>query len=162
MAIYLPHYIYAYIASINKPMFIFAPKTWIHWACTIIHISFWEYAERSRGIACLLSHSVACHHCWHWYWGGEWGVPTASVNWECSFCRPCFCSNHDDVLKWKHFPHYWAFVRWIHWSPVNSSRHWRGVLFSFKCAWINGCETNRKAGDLRRHRADYDVTVMSL
>ena len=27
---------------------------------------------------------------------------------------------HDDVIKWKHFPHYWPFVRGIHWSPVNS------------------------------------------
>ena len=26
--------------------------------------------------------------------------------------------NHDDVIKWKHFPRYWPFVRWIHWS------HW--------------------------------------
>ena len=27
---------------------------------------------------------------------------------------------HDDVIKWKHFPRYWPFVRGIHWSPVNS------------------------------------------
>ena len=26
----------------------------------------------------------------------------------------------DDVIKWKHFPRYWAFVRGIHRSPVNS------------------------------------------
>ena len=24
---------------------------------------------------------------------------------------------HDDVIKWKHFPHYWPFVRGIHRSP---------------------------------------------
>ena len=29
---------------------------------------------------------------------------------------------HDDVIKWKHFPHHWPFVREIHWSPVNSQR----------------------------------------
>ena len=28
--------------------------------------------------------------------------------------------SHDDVIKWKHFPHYWPFVRGIHRSPVNS------------------------------------------
>ena len=28
---------------------------------------------------------------------------------------------HDDVIKWKHFPRYWTFVRGIHRSPVNSS-----------------------------------------
>ena len=27
---------------------------------------------------------------------------------------------HDDVIKWKHFPHYWPFVGGIHRSPVNS------------------------------------------
>ena len=27
---------------------------------------------------------------------------------------------HDDVVKWKHFPRYWPFVRGIHRSPVNS------------------------------------------
>ena len=26
---------------------------------------------------------------------------------------------HDDVIKWNHFPRYWAFVRGIHRSPVN-------------------------------------------
>ena len=28
--------------------------------------------------------------------------------------------NHDDVIKWKHFPRYWTFVKGIHQSPVNS------------------------------------------
>ena len=27
---------------------------------------------------------------------------------------------HGDVIKWKHFPRYWPFVRGIHWSLVNS------------------------------------------
>ena len=27
---------------------------------------------------------------------------------------------HDDVIKWRHFPRYWPFVRGIHRSPVNS------------------------------------------
>ena len=37
---------------------------------------------------------------------------------------------HDDVIKWKHFPRYWPFVRGIHRSPVNSSHkgQWRGAL----------------------------------
>ena len=29
-------------------------------------------------------------------------------------------SNHDDVIKWKHFLCYWPFVRGIHRSPMNS------------------------------------------
>ena len=35
-----------------------------------------------------------------------------------------------------------------------------GVFFFFICAWINGWVSNGEAGDLRRHRAHYDVTVM--
>ena len=41
------------------------------------------------------------------------------------------------------------------------SGQWRGALmFSLICAWTNGCANNRDAGDLRCHRAHYDVTVM--
>ena len=32
----------------------------------------------------------------------------------------CCMQNHDDVIKWNHFPHYWPFVRGIHrsrWIP---------------------------------------------
>ena len=32
--------------------------------------------------------------------------------------------------------------------------------FSLICTWINGWVNNGKAGDLRRHRAHYDITVM--
>ena len=47
---------------------------------------------------------------------------------------------HDGVIKWKHFPRYWTFVRGIHRSPVNSPHkgQWRGALmFSLICVWIN-------------------------
>ena len=70
---------------------------------------------------------------------------------------------HDDVMKWKHFPRYWPFVWGIHRSPVNSPHkgQWRGALmFSLICVGINGWVNNRKAGDLRRYRAHYDVIVM--
>ena len=46
-------------------------------------------------------------------------------------------TRHDDVTKWKHFPR-----------------------FYFICSWINGWVNNREAGDLRRHRAHYDVIVI--
>ena len=70
---------------------------------------------------------------------------------------------HDDVSKWKHFPRYWPFVRGIHQSPVNSPHkgQWRrALMFSLICAWINGWVNNCEAGDLRHHRAHYDVIVM--
>ena len=48
--------------------------------------------------------------------------------------RSCYCCganegslrdglNHDDVIIWKYFPHYWPFVRGIHPSPVNSPHY---------------------------------------
>ena len=67
---------------------------------------------------------------------------------------------HDDVIKWKHFPRYWPFVRGIHRSPVNSPHkgQWRGALmFSLIYAWINDWVNNCEAGDLRRQRGHYDV-----
>ena len=67
------------------------------------------------------------------------------------------------MTSWKHFGRYWCFVQGIHRSPVNSHHkgQWRGALmFSLICAWINGWVNNREAGDLRRHRAHYDVIVM--
>ena len=75
--------------------------------------------------------------------------------------------NHDDVIKWKHFPRYWPFVRGFHRSPVNSPHkdQWRGALmFSLICTRIctriNGWVNNGEADDLRRYRVHYDVTVM--
>ena len=72
-------------------------------------------------------------------------------------------TGHDDVIKWKHFPRYWPFVRGIHRWPVNSPHKWpvtRSFDVPLICASINGWVTNRDAGDLRRHRTHYDVIVM--
>ena len=64
-----------------------------------------------------------------------------------------FICTHDDVIKWKHFPRYWPFVRGIHRCPVNSPHkgQWRGALMlSVICAlnkrlskqsWGWRCET---------------------
>ena len=71
---------------------------------------------------------------------------------------------HDDVIKWKHFPRYWPFVRGIHRSPVNSPHkgQWRGALmFYLICARINGWVHNGEAGNMRRYRVHYGVTVMA-
>ena len=67
----------------------------------------------------------------------------------------------DDVIKWKHFPRYWPFVRGIHRSPVNSPHkgQWHGALmFSLICIWINVWVNNCEAGDLRHYRGHYVVT----
>ena len=80
-----------------------------------------------------------------------------TFNWSNFGVCGCF---HDDIIKWKHFPFYWTFVRGIHRSPDTSPHkgQWRGALmFSLICAWTNGWGS----GDLRRHCAHYDVTVMT-
>ena len=67
---------------------------------------------------------------------------------------------HDDVIKWKHFLHYWGFARGFHGSLLYSPHkgQWcRALRFSLICAWTNG----RDAGDRRCHHAYYDVTVMN-
>ena len=86
----------------------------------------------------------------------------------------CFCTIFFSIFAgpiplfpwWRHHKHflrYWPFVRGIHRSPVNSPHEgqWRGALmFSLICARINSWVNNGEAGDLRRHRAHYDVIVM--
>ena len=56
--------------------------------------------------------------------------------------RPVICEchvmafKHDDVIKWKHFPRYWPFVRRIHGSPVDSPHKGKGhraFMFSLIC-----------------------------
>ena len=84
--------------------------------------------------------------------------------------KPCSTAspiqwNHHDVIKWKPFPCYWPFVREIHRLSVDSSRksQWRmALMFTLICAWSNGWANNRDAGDLRQHRAHYDVTLRYL
>ena len=52
-----------------------------------------------------------------------------------------------------------------HRSPVDPPHkgRWRGALMSsLICTWTNGWVNNREAGNLRRRRTHYDVTVMWL
>ena len=51
---------------------------------------------------------------------------------------------HDDVIKWKHFPRYRPLVRGIHRSPVNSPHKVQGrgtLMFSLTCASTNSWVT---------------------
>ena len=93
-------------------------------------------------------------------------VEPCSRNATFCHCSPeikIVCRTHDDVIKWKHFPRYWPFVRGIHRSPVNSSHkgQWRGALmFSLICAWIDDKANSREAGGSRRYPTHCDVIVM--
>ena len=60
-------------------------------------------------------------------------------------CEVISQAQHDDVIEWN--------------SPHKGQR--RGALmFSLIRAWINGWVNSDEAGDLRRHDAHYDITVM--
>ena len=70
---------------------------------------------------------------------------------------------------WRHqmerIPRNWPFVRGIHRPSMNSPHkgQWCGALMlSLICAWLNGWVNIREAGDLRRHRAHYDVIVILI
>ena len=69
---------------------------------------------------------------------------------------------HADIIKWKHIPRYWSFVRGIHRHRWISAQ--RPVTRSFDIflifTWFNGWVNNREDGDLRRHSAHYDVILM--
>ena len=102
-----------------------------------------------------LTHIVRGHD----YSGQTWSILSAAAL-SPSVVKPLI---HDDVIKWKHFPRNWPFVREIHRSPVNFPHkgQWRGALmFSLIYARINDSVNNHEAGDLRRQHGHYDVIVM--
>ena len=118
----------------------------------------------------------------HWSWlvmnqlSGCWVTVSANLSWPDSwpegtdgdnsivllfFFRKgdnkCRWQTHDDVIKWKHFPRYWPF------SLVNSPHKASDAelwCFLWSASWINGGVNNREAGDLGRHLAHHDITVM--
>ena len=71
------------------------------------------------------------------------------------------------VSWWRHqlqtFSALFVLVQSIHRSPVNSPHkgQWPGAfMFSLIYTWTSGWVNNQDAGDLRRHRAHCDVTIM--
>ena len=123
--------------------------------------SVWKQQEKPRmrkmHSTCLLQETWHWHHFhfshrqdpWHpqqryilpFYW--------TTLPWE--------WLNHDNIIKCKHFPRCWPFVRWMPRSQVDSIHkcQWRETLiFSLSCAWTNGWANNRD-------RTHY-ITVTSL
>ena len=43
---------------------------------------------------------------------------------------------HDDVIKWKHFPHYWSFVRGTQLSLVNSVYFHIDAVIEYQLSWL--------------------------
>ena len=80
-------------------------------------------------------------------WGDQALVPV--ISWfhhrkGAVFALPVLCAGNSPII-----------------GEFHSQRPWRGALmFSLICAWINRWANNREAGDLRRHQAHYDVSVI--
>ena len=98
----------------------------------------WEHSDQ-------IVFSWRCQWPWHHNHLGKtitiWTAPSLDVD----MTKAIGWHQHDDVIKWKHFPRYWPFVRAIHRSPVNSPHkgQWRGTLmFSSVCVWKNGWVNN--------------------
>ena len=81
---------------------------------------------------------------------------------KCEWIFYDFQNNHDDIIKWKYFPRYWTFLGesigtggFPSQKPVTRSSD---VFFDMRLNknWAN----NWQAGDLKRHRAHYDVIIM--
>ena len=78
-------------------------------------------------------------------------------------CQTNVALFHDDVIIWNIFRVTGPFVRGIHRSPANPLHkgQWsEALMFSLICTWTNGWVNDQGAGDLRRHRAHYNVTIM--
>ena len=109
---------------------------------------FAELEEKSHPFSPLMSSAMKKHtdkgltiaiDSFHWYMLSCFILSLCSLNnqtWLCSnpgsLCE-ILQILHDDVIKWKHFPRYWPFVRGIHRSPVNSPHkvQWSGVFMFF-------------------------------
>ena len=125
----------------------------------------------------------------HWLYGkpSEWllGQPVAKWrqhdNFRCSQWRKCqnceiplihICMNSETVSNksspsnswWSHqmetFSAILAICAGIHQGPLAQRPVTRSFDVSLICAWLKGWVNNREAGDLIRHRAHYDFTVM--
>ena len=80
-------------------------------------------APRGRHFHCMCRHACparrqVCHRrCSFQFWW--YGANHRPGNQDYEFLNRQVSSLHDDVIKRKHFPRYWPFVREIHRSPVN-------------------------------------------
>ena len=100
--------------------------------------------------------------------GGRLGVVLLrlgnSKHWECgllcqllAFRYFMMASSNGNILRVTgHLCGEFTSHRWIPRTKASDAELW----CFFICVWINNWVNNREAGDLRRYRAYYDVTVM--
>ena len=128
-----------------------AIESHMKWTCSKQLLTSYIVKNRQEMYLSCLVKLIKHNKHYNWCWRRQ------TLKWRGPFSIDRYLSRlsgarvyHDDVIKWKHFPHNRPFVRGIHRSPVNSPHkgQWRGALmFSLICVWINGWVNNREAGD---------------
>ena len=140
----------------------------------------WLSAERWRRSGRTSWQTDRQTYRWHWQqypsvWGGHISVDQVSPAIKTVNTRPCSsyiihaCVGENTLSWWRDqmetLSALLALCEWSHRSPGDSPHkgQWVGdLVFSLICAWTYGwANKNRDAGDLRHHRAHYDVFVMS-
>ena len=155
---------------------------WLIYRCHVTSFILWECTSKNISWQCVGVGDLApsCRQCinnkhadfgsWlHSSPGGAPSVQTRPIQGLCLNIKTVLSLKGEFIPWWRHQMETISaslaiYVRGIHRSPVNSSHkgQWRGALmFSLICAWINDWVNNRETGDLRRHRAHHDVTVMA-
>ena len=122
--------------------------------------------------ALVLIHNISTYMCLQIFYShclahGSYVAIIKMKDWTCAQTTII----HGDVIKWKHFPRYWPFVRGIQRWLVNSPHkgQWRGALmFSLICtlnkrlnkqSWCWWFETSLRS--LWRHCNDHRQSIYS-
>ena len=90
----------------------------------------------------------------------------SSTWWGCQAKHSCHRRGRlkwdDNVVKWKHFPRYWPFVRgshrWISLTKASDAELW--YFFDLRLNKPLSKHSTRDVGDLKCHRAHHDVTII--
>ena len=134
------HFIYAIILT---------GTVWLRSVCKCMLLKQ-IYRDYSNALSWYKIDCIRCWLCgtdkhfsvWHDYDGFVHGCSCQQHRWRHNNIQ------HDDVIKWKHFPRYWPFVWGIHRSPVNSPHkgQWRWASMFFFYLRLN----KRLSKQLRR------------
>ena len=106
-----------------------------HPSCLLLRLTVAFYIQSVLRTAYNQSHNFVSN-----------SICIGAVMWLISYVftmQCCFAPSlkkHEDVIKWKHFPRYWPFVRGIHQSPVNfiHKGQWRGACVCVYVIWNFG------------------------
>ena len=79
---------------------------------------------------------------------------------HCQSCKKL--QTNDDVIKWKHFPHYWPFVRGDRWIPFTKASDVEVWCFLSSLPEQAVEKTIERPVILRCHHTHYDIAVMLI